>query len=188
MSFADTFRRIVAHLNQCKLNYMVVGSFASTYYSEPRSTADLDVVIEATSEQVKHLVADLQASDYYAELGAALDALRQESLFNVIDNRTGWKIDLIFRKSRAFDREEFRRRVAAKLFDIQLFVASAEDVIISKLEWSKLGGSQRQIEDVAKVLAAQWQTLDQIYLSKWIGELGLQEQWSAAKRFAEIAD
>jgi len=188
MSFADTFRRIVEHLNQCKLNYMVVGSFASTYYSEPRSTADLDVVIEATSEQVKHLVADLQASDYYAELGAALDALRQESLFNVIDNRTGWKIDLIFRKSRAFDREEFRRRVAAKLFDIQLFVASAEDVIISKLEWSKLGGSQRQIEDVAKVLAAQWQTLDQIYLSKWIGELGLQEQWSAAKRFAEIAD
>jgi hypothetical protein len=41
---------------------------------------------------------------------------------------------------------------------------------------------------VAKVLAAQWKALDQIYLSKWIGELELQEQWSAAKRFAEIAD
>jgi hypothetical protein len=188
MTFADAFRRIVEHLNQCNLNYMVVGSFASTYYGEPRSTADLDVVIEATSEQLKRLVSDLQASDYYAELGAALDALRQESLFNVIDNRTGWKIDLIFRKSRAFDHEEFRRRVPAKLFDIQLFVASAEDVIVSKLEWAKLGGSQRQIEDVAKVMAVHWKALDQTYLSKWIGELELQEQWSAAKRYAEIAD
>ena len=188
MSFADAFRRIVEHLNHCKLNYMVVGSFASTYYSAPRSTADLDVVIEATSEQLKCLVAELQAGDYYAELDAALDALRHESLFNVIDNLTGWKIDLILRKSRPFDREEFRRRVAAKLFDIQLFVVSAEDLILSKLEWSKLGGSQRQIEDVAKVLAAQWKTLDQQYLSKWISELGLQEQWSAAKCSAEIDD
>jgi len=188
MSFADAIRRIVGHLNQCNLNYMVVGSFASTYYSAPRSTADLDVVIEATSEQLKHLVAELQASDYYAELDAALDAMRHESLFNVLDNRNGWKIDLILRKSRAFDREEFRRRVAAKLFDIQLFVATAEDVIISKLEWSKLGGSLRQIEDVATVLGAQWKALDQAYLSKWIQELDLQEQWTAAKSSAEIAD
>jgi len=188
MSFADAFRRIVEHLNQCNINYMVVGSFASTYYSAPRSTADLDVVIEATSEQLKRLVADLQASDYYAELDAAMDALRHESLFNVIDTATGWKIDLIFRKSRPFDQEEFRRRVPARLFDIQLFVASAEDVIISKLEWSKLGGSQRQIEDVAKVLAVQWTTLDKNYLSKWVRELQLQEQWSTAKHSAEIDD
>lgn len=188
MSFADAVRRILEHLNQFNLNYMVVGSFASAYYSAPRSTADIDIVIEATPEQLRGLVADLQASDYYAELDAALDALRHESLFNVIDNPTGWKIDLIFRKSRPFDREEFRRRVSAKLFDIQLFVASAEDVIISKLEWAKLGGSQRQIEDVATVLAAQWKALDQIYLTKWIGELNLQELWSAARRSAEIAD
>ncbi len=186
MSFTDAFRRIVEHLNQCNLNYMVVGSFASAYYSSPRSTADLDIVIEAPFEQLKCLVASLQASDYYAELDAALDALRHESLFNVLDNRNGWKIDFILLKSRPFDREEFRRRVPAKLFDIQLFVASAEDVIISKLEWSKLGGSQRQIEDVGKVLAAQWKTLDQTYLSKWIGELQLQEQWAAAKRSTEI--
>jgi len=185
MSFADAFRKIIEHLNQRKLSYMVVGSIASTYYSAPRSTADLDVVIEATSEQLKQLVADLQASDYYAELDAALDALRHESFFNVIDNRTGWKVDLILRKSRPFDREEFRRRVPAKLFDIQLFVASPEDVILSKLEWSKLGGS-RQIEDVATVMTAQWESLDQAYLSKWIGELELQEQWAVAKRSAEI--
>jgi len=188
MSPGDVFRRIVEHLDLRDVPYMLVGSFASTYFGAPRTTYDLDIVIEATTDKLKGLVADLQADDYYAELDAALDARQHESLFNVIDSATGWNIDLIFRKSRPFDHEEFGRRVAARLFDIQLFVASAEDVIISKLEWAKLGGSQRQIEDVAKVLAAQWPTLDQIYLSKWIGELYLQEQWSAAKRFAEIVD
>jgi hypothetical protein len=188
MSPTDVFRRIVLHLERRGIAYMLVGSFAGTYFGLSRSTYDLDIVIEATPEQLRALVADLQADGYYAELDAALSAHRQESLFNVIDNSTGWKIDLIIRKSRPFDREEFRRRVAAKLFDIQLFVASAEDIILSKLEWTKLGGSQRQIEDVAKLLTAQWETLDQTYLSTWIGELALQEQWSAAKRFAEITE
>jgi hypothetical protein len=188
MSPGDVFRRIVEHLDRRDIGYMLVGSFASTYFGASRTTYDLDIVIEATPDQLRGLVADLNADDYYAELDAALDACRHESLFNVIDSATGWKIDLIFRKSRAFDHEEFRRRRAAKLYDIQLFVASAEDVIISKLEWAKLGGSQRQIEDVAKVLAAQWKTLDRVYLSKWIGELELQELWSAAKRSAEVAD
>ena len=188
MSVSEVLGGITTHIQQRGIGYMLVGSFASAFHGALRSTRDIDIVIEATSEQLRGLVADLQASDYYAELGAALDALRHESLFNVIDNRTGWKIDFIFRKSRPFDLEEFRRRVAANLFDIQLFVASAEDVVISKLEWAKLGGSQRQIEDVGTVLSAQWKTLDHSYLSKWIKELQLEQQWSAAKGSAEIPE
>ena len=188
MSAAEVLGKITAHFEQSGIPYMLVGSFASSFHGAMRSTRDVDFVIEATAHQLRGLIADLQADDYYAELDAALDALKHESLCNVIDNETGWKIDLIFRKSRSFDQEEFRRRLPAKLFDIQLHVASVEDVIVSKLEWAKLGGSQRQIEDVAKVLNAQWNRLDQDYLSKWIKELQLEQQWSAAKHSAEISD
>jgi len=188
MSVPEVLGRITTHLAESGIAYMLVGSFASSFHGALRSTHDIDLMIEATPDQLRTLIPALQRQGYYAELDAALDACRHESLFNVIDSATGWKIDLIFRRSRPFDQEEFRRRRAANLYDIQLFVASAEDVIISKLEWAKLGGSQRQIEDVARVMAAQWKTLDQVYLSKWIGELDLQEQWSAAKQSAEIAD
>jgi len=188
MNVAEVLGRITTQLEKCGIAYMLVGSFASSFHGALRSTHDIDFVIEATPDQLGSLVAALQVQGHYAELDAAMDALRHESLFNVIDTATGWKIDLIFRKSRAFDQEEFRRRRPAKLFDTQLFVASAEDVIISKLEWAKLGGSQRQIEDVAKVLEVQWTTLDKNYLSKWVRELQLQEQWSTAKHFAEIDD
>jgi len=188
MNVSEVLDRITTQLEGSGIAYMLVGSFASSFHGALRSTHDIDFVIEATPDQLRTLVPALQRQGYYVELDAALDAYRNESLFNVIDSTSGWKIDLIFRKSRPFDQEEFRRRVPARLFDIQLFVASAEDVIVSKLEWAKLGGSQRQIEDVGKVLAAQWGSLDQIYLSRWIGELCLQDQWFAAKRFAEIAD
>jgi hypothetical protein len=188
MNVSEVLGKIVLNLEQNRIPYMLVGSFASSFYGSLRATRDIDFVIEATPDQLKGLVRDLQADNYYAELDAALDAHRHKSMFNVIDSATGWKIDFIFPKSRAFDQEEFDRRRPAKLFDIQLFVASAEDVIISKLEWAKLGGSQRQIEDVARVMVAQGDTLDQNYLSRWIGELQLQDQWSAAKQFAEITD
>jgi predicted nucleotidyltransferase len=188
MNVSDVLGRMTTHLEQVGIAYMLVGSFASAFHGAMRSTQDIDLVIEASPEQLRNLIATLQREGYYAELDAAMDARRHESLFNVIHSASGWKIDLIFRKSRAFDQEEFRRRRPTKFFDIQLFVASAEDVVISKLEWSKIGGSQRQIEDVGKVLGAKWTTLDQNYLSKWIEELQLQEQWSAAKQAAEIAE
>ena len=68
-----------------------------------------------------------QVREYYADLDAALDAHQRQSLFNVIDLATGWKIDLIIRKSRAFSHEEFRRRQRVNLHNVSLFVASAED-------------------------------------------------------------
>ena len=51
-----------------------------------------------------------------------------------------------------------------------LFVASAEDVIISKLEWAKLAQSRRQIEDAAAILRVRGDALDHSYLEKWIAE------------------
>ena len=113
MSVAAVLRKITAHLEQSAISYMLVGSFASSFHGALRSTRDVDFVIEATPSQLHGLIAYLQADNYYAELDAALDALKHESLFNVIDHATGWKIDLIFRQSRPFDQEEFRRRVPA---------------------------------------------------------------------------
>jgi hypothetical protein len=101
---------------------------------------------------------------------------------------TGWKIDLIVRKSRAFSEEEFRRRQRVNLQDLPLFVASAEDVVISKLEWSKLARSHRHIEDVVGILRMRWESLDRSYMERWILELGLKSEWDKARHAAGISD
>ena len=117
--------------------YMLTGSFASAYYCSLRSTQDIDLAIAATPQQLQTLIQGLPGGEYYADLGAALEAFKRESMFNVIDLRTGWKIDMIICKSRAFSQKEFGRRQRLSLQGISLSVASAEDVKLSQLEWSK---------------------------------------------------
>ena len=100
--------------------YMLSGPFASAYYGAPRSTQDIDLVIEATPLQLRAFVQGLPGEEYYADLDAALEAHTRQSLFNVIDLATGWKIDLIIRKSRPFSQEEFHRRQRIILPDLPL--------------------------------------------------------------------
>lgn len=184
MSVPEVLQRISTALDQAGITYMLTGSFASAHYGAPRSTQDIDLVIEASETQLRTFIQKLPTDEYYSDLDAALEAQRRESLFNVIDLTTGWKIDLIFRKSRPFSREELGRRQLIDLQGLRLFVASAEDVIVAKLEWARLAQSQRQLEDVAAISKVQWASLDRPYLDKWIAELGLRDQWSAAAGLA----
>jgi hypothetical protein len=160
MSISDVLHRDTTALDQSDVAYMLTGSFASAYYGAPRSTQDIDVVVEATPAQLRAFVGSLPVDQFYSDLDAALQAHKTESMFNVVDHSTGWKIDFIIRKSRPFSREEFRRRVRVSLQGVSLSVASTEDVVIAKLEWSRLAQSQRQIDDVAAILRTRRDIMD----------------------------
>lgn len=188
MSITAVFQQITTALERADIQYMLVGSFASTHYSSPRSTQDIDIVISATPAQVQLLIETLCQNNYYVQLDDALGAQKRESLFNIIDQKTGWKIDLIFRKSTTFGQEEFRRRRKIELRGLPIFVASPEDIIIAKLDWAKQGGSQRQIEDAASVLQVQGEELDIRYLEKWVSQLHLEELWKRATRLADLLE
>jgi hypothetical protein len=188
MKLPEVLPRITSILEAAGIPYMLTGSFASMVYGAPRSTQDIDLVIAATAGQLRAFVAALPRGEYYAELDAALEALGHESLFNVIDLKTGWKIDLIICKSRPFSQEEFKRRQPIDIEGFSLFVACAEDVILAKLEWAKLGQSQRQIDDVIRIMQTQGSALNQAYLHKWVAELLLEEQWRDARRGANPSD
>ena len=94
--------------------------------------------------------------------GASIDGRKSGlwRLWEALAEAICWKIDLIIRKSRAFSQEEFRRRQRVSLHDVPLFVPSAEDVVISKLEWAKLAPSRRPIEDAAAILRVLWDLFD----------------------------
>ncbi len=188
MSVSEVFQRISSALDHAGIGYMLTGSFASAHYGVLRSTQDIDFVIEATPAQLRAFIEALPSSEYYVDLDTALEAYNRQSMFNVIDLATGWKIDLIIRKSRSFSQEEFRRRQPVTLHGAALFVATAEDVVISKLEWAKLAQSRRQIEDAAAILRARWDALGHAYLEKWTSELDLKKQWDDALGLAGISD
>jgi hypothetical protein len=181
---ADLLARMTALLDGAGIPYMLTGSFASTLFGAPRTTQDIDIVIEPTLGTLEKLLHVLPESEYYVSREAAREAYGAEGMFNLVDLATGWKVDLIIRKQRSFSREEFRRRRPLEMLGIQLFVASAEDVIVAKLEWAKLGESERQLRDVAGILRGQGDALDVGYIEQWVTAMRLGPQWAAAKALA----
>ena len=164
---------------------MIVGSVASSAHGAPRTTQDIDIVVQVRASTLADLLSLLPEDEFYVSVEAAKQALRDRSQFNVIGLATGWKADLIVLKPRPFSMEEFGRRRRLELFGHEVWTASPEDTMIAKLEWSKLsGGSERQRRDVAGILARNRDRLELEYLDGWIHELGLDEEWSAARELA----
>ncbi len=177
-------RRLVHILDEVGVPFMIAGSFASAAHGLPRTTQDVDVVIDpATAAALDALVAALPPDEYYVDEAVAREALRRRSMFNVIDQASGWKVDFIIRKDRAFSRDEFARRQAISLLGVPVFVASPEDTIVAKLEWSlQSGGSERQLRDVAGIVATLGETLDRAYVERWVANLGLEAEWQRAQQ------
>jgi hypothetical protein len=184
MNGPDTFGYVLERLRTSRIPHMLAGSFASTYHGTPRTTQDIDIVIDPTASTLRDFVASLPRDAFYVDRDAALDALTRRTQFNVIDVRTGWKVDLIIRKDRPFSVEEFRRRRPATILGHAVDVASAEDTIVAKLEWARLGESDRQVRDVAGIVRVLGSSLDLPYVERWVGELGLSDLWQVALRAA----
>jgi hypothetical protein len=173
--------RIAQALEQCSIPSMLVGSYASSLHGMPRATVDVDMVIDPTPSQIEQLLRLLPQSEYYVSREAALEALEHRSQFNVIEIEGAWKVDLILARHRAFDRSELLRRKPHPYGEVLIDVASAEDTIVAKLEWSKMSGSERQLEDVATILRVQGDALDAGYIERWVQVLELSSQWERAR-------
>lgn len=178
MTLGELLAEIVRALDAAGIPHMVAGSLASTHHGEPRSTQDIDLVIDPSPAALAGFVASLDRARFY--LGDANGALERRDQFNVIDTATGWKVDLIIRKDRPFSRSEFARRQPVTMAGVATAVASAEDTILAKLEWARAGGSDRQRRDVVAMLTVQGDTIDRDYLWHWAEILGLTDDLRAA--------
>jgi hypothetical protein len=187
----DFLRKLIKVMGDCSIAYMISGSFSSSYHGQPRATKDIDIVIAPAGKQLLEFVESL-GEDYYVSLDAVRDAFANNSMFNIIDSLSGWKADFILRKARAFSHQEFERKCIAEIGGIDVWVTSAEDIILSKLEWSKDRQSEQQFGDALGVAVVQWDRLDVNYMRKWAKELQvsdfLEQLLEQAGKFVEKSD
>jgi hypothetical protein len=181
MTAANLLRQVVHALDEAGIPHMLVGSFAGMSHGASRTTQDIDIVIDPTGEALSSFVAAFDPETIYVE-PSAMKAPASRDQFNVIDTSTGWKVDLIIRKDRPFSATEFERRLPTRLFGVLVYVATAEDTVLAKLEWAAMGGSDRQVADAAAVLGANTGRLDEEYLDRWAAELGVTELLARARR------
>jgi len=162
----DCLRR----LNRAKVSYYLTGSMASNYWGIPRTTHDLDFVVQLPISSVATILREF-TGDFYIDEQAVRAAYQPPHQFNAIDTRSALKVDFWLPGPDAFDHEMLQRRLRVTLFGEPAWIATAEDVILHKLIWNRITPSDRQLGDAAGVVAVQAGALNEAYLRHWAGEL-----------------
>jgi hypothetical protein len=187
---ADSALEVALHLAETfeaeGIDYLVGGSLASSLHGEPRSTQDVDFVADL---ELRHVEPWLRRLDegYYLDRERIDQAIERRRSFNVIHLGTMFKADIFVLGEDRASRREMERRELYELGDgRRLWVASAEDVVLQKLIWYRLGNavSDRQWRDVLSVLAVRRGSLDEEYLREMAAELGLDELLERARHEA----
>ncbi len=144
---------LARQLEELEFPYMLTGGFALFYYSEPRFTNDIDIVIDLLEPQVDSLLALFPACEgWYSSREAALEAVAHGRMFNVIHASTGIKIDFAVLKANELEREKFRRRLRRESGDEVIWIISPEDLLLSKLAWGAPSQSAKQASDVRALI------------------------------------
>lgn len=184
----DIVRDVSQRLDRAGIAYMLTGSMAMNYYAQPRMTRDIDIVVALAPADADKVV-DLFRPDYYVSGEAVRDSIQSESIFNLIHNESVIKVDCIVRKNTPYRRAEFDRRQQIKIDNSEslrevgpafsTWIASKEDLIISKLFWAKDSRSETQMRDVKNLVAT---GCDTAYIEHWTRELGLFNLWQEMMR------
>ncbi len=162
------------------INYFVTGSLASIFYGEPRFTIDIDIVAAVESRHIPELVSAFPAGEIYISEEGMEDALTHYTQFNIIHPRSGLKVDVMIAKMDEFDRSRFsRRKELYPEVDRHIYFASAEDVIIKKMEYYREGGSEKHIRDILSMLRISAEAIDYAYIEAWSGKRGTREIWDS---------
>ena len=168
---------LCTRLESARVDYMLTGSLAMSFYARPRMTRDVDLVVAFESGGITSLTAAL-GEDYLVDADAISAALLSERPWNILHLPSLVKIDLIPRKTTDYRRAEFERRHLVQFAGVPLWIVSIEDLILSKLDWSRDSGSAQQRDDVRALLKA---PLDREYLNQWAAHLGLTQSLKEAE-------
>ena len=123
MSLESLLTLVVGILQDREIPYMLTGSLASSYHGAPRSTNDIDLVVDGSREAFESLAVPLRDAGLHVSEQAIGEAVSTRGMFNAIDPETGWKVDFIIRKDRPFSVHEFANRQATHYLGLALRVA-----------------------------------------------------------------
>ncbi len=174
MTSEQVAEAVIDALEGLGIPYMLVGSFSSNLYGIPRSTKDIDLVIELGSQSVR-TIADRLGPQFCLDSQMSFESVTMTSQHVIEVIGSPFKIELFHLSDDPHDRERFRRRRRATFGQRSVSVATAEDVIITKLNWAVRSSRGKDREDVRDVIAVQGGVLDWDYIYSWADRHGTRE-------------
>jgi hypothetical protein len=170
MELLNLLQYVTEQLEAVEIPYMISGSIAMNIYTVPRMTRDIDIVVALYNDKIDSM-AGIFEDGFYISKDHIPEELKRQGMFNVIDFKSGQKIDFIIRKSTPFHLEEFSRRNKSDFYGFDMWVTTIEDLIISKLIWIQQLQSDTQLRDINNLKNSV--EVDKDYINKWVKEMKL---------------
>ena len=166
-------------LERLNTPYLVVGSYGSFAYGEPRFTHDIDFVVDLNLSSASAFCAAFPLSDFFVSEDAVREAIRTRFQFVVLENRSGHKIDFIFPRDDPWGRSQFERREQISLVSGRLVdAASREDIILGKMLYYAEGRSPKHLRDIKGILATSGDLVNRKEIELWARDLNLTDIWT----------
>lgn len=181
MTSEEIVRSLLAALNDLEIPYMLTGSLASNAWGVARSTKDADVVVEHSGFRVHELV-DRLGAGFQLEPQMSFETVTATQRYVIRVPGHLYKIELFFLSDDPHDRERFKRRMRTRVGEQNVWVASPEDVVVTKLRWSRQGKRAKDLDDATKVIGVQAGSLDWDYIRHWCGQHGTLELLEQVRR------
>lgn len=165
---------VIDHLNQHNVPYMIVGSLATNFYCNPRSTEDGDFVVEANLTQLARNIRAGRGDVRFDPQMAFESVTGTQKIVLQIEGHA-FDVEVFRLSSDEHDQKRFSRRIQVRTFDRDVWIASLDDMIITKLRWSQHAGREKDISDARNLILVQNETIDWPYVESWCDRHGTRE-------------
>mgnify|MGYP001228368023 CR=1 FL=1 len=195
LSFIGFVKQVLDALRAADVTYLIGGAMALWAWGEPRTTADLDLVIDLPVESMGALSNELEKRDMLVPIDIMLDLWlenRADLPINAIHMTSGYKAEMFLLKPGDALRESGLRR--RRLVDLgpslgEVYVHSPEDLILNKLRFYYISQQTKHVRDIASIVLYQMDALDMAYIERWVRTLNLSDEWQEIQqRIAELLD
>jgi hypothetical protein len=174
MNSEDAAIAVIDALESLAVPYMLVGSFSSNFYGIPRATHDADFVVQLREGQVRALAQSLGPA-FRLDPQMSFESVTGTTRYTIRLADTPFEVELFSLSDDDYDRQRFLRRRRVWLRNRETFLPSAEDVIITKLRWSRGGRRGKDVDDARNVIAVQGARIDWDYVGSWCGRHGTRD-------------
>lgn len=143
MDVNPDYKDLLKELNARGVRYVVIGTHALIYYTEPRFTKDMDIWIEPTPDNAAKIYEALKA------FGAPLQSIHIEDFTNPKNiyqiGISPSRIDIIMGISGVTFPTAWRNKKQVKYGDVRINILSADDLLRNK----KASGRPQDLADVS---------------------------------------
>lgn len=184
--FLDLLSVTCGALDDARIIYAITGSVASSIHGEPFDSKDIDICLNMSEDQAKHL-AERLPQRFYRSPEAMIEAAINKTMTNLLDSDTGFKVDLCVLPNDPFCHAVLKRRARLPYGygGPEFWVVSPEDIVLMKLVWRKDSRSEKQWQNALSVVRTQFHQLDWKYLHTWADRLDVLTDLETLRRDAE---